>query len=187
MMLSWTDLKPGKKIIYEWVPHEIISHEHLKVAMWKWLEKVTLKNLMTWNNLSNLTFREVDKFEEAEVNSSSYEYLYKSWTDFFFMNTKNYEQVSLNGKIVWDAKLFLTEWDKVILQEFNWNPININLEPSIILEITDTPPWERGNTATWWKKPATLTTWLMIHVPIFLNIWDKVVVDTRTKEYRSRA
>jgi elongation factor P len=187
MMLSWTDLKPGKKIIYEWIPHEVISHEHLKVAMWKWLEKVSLKNLITWNNLSNLTFREVDKFEEAEVNSSSCEYLYRAWEDFFFMDTQTFEQVSLNEETIWDAKFFLVEWDKVILQEFNWNPINVKLEPNVTLEITDTPPGERWNTATWGKKPATLNTGLVVQVPLFLNIGDKVIVDTRTHEYRSRA
>jgi len=143
MMLSWTDLKPWKKIIFEWEPYEIIAYEHLKVAMWKWLEKVSLKNLITWNVLSNKTFREVDKFEEADVSSASYEYLYSDNVEYYFMNLETYDQVSINKKVLWDSILFLKEWDKVILQEFKWKPINIKLEPSVTLEVIDTPPWEK--------------------------------------------
>lgn len=186
-MISGSELKNGKKIIYEGVPHEVTSSEHLKVAMGKWMEKITLRNLVTWNSLSGLTFREVDKFEEAEVSSSNYEYLYSDGTEYFFMNKETYDQVSLSEKVVGTAKLFLTEWDKVVLQEYNGLPINITLEPSVTLEVTDTPPGEKGNTATGWKKPATLSTGLVIQVPLFVAIWDKVKVDTKEKSYLWRA
>jgi elongation factor P len=86
-----------------------------------------------------------------------------------------------------ESELFLQDGDKVLLQEFNWIPININLEANAILEVADTPPWEKWNTATWWKKSATMTTGLVVQVPLFVNIWDKLIIDTRTKEYRSRA
>jgi elongation factor P len=81
----------------------------------------------------------------------------------------------------------LQDGDKVMLQEFNWEPINISLEPTTVLEVVDTPPGERWDTATGWKKPATLNTGLIIQVPLFVDIWDKLIVDTRTREYRSRA
>jgi elongation factor P len=74
-----------------------------------------------------------------------------------------------------------------MLQEFNGKPININLEPSVILEVMETPPWERWDTATGWKKPATLSTNLVIQVPLFVAIGDKIKVDTRTKIYLWRA
>ncbi len=81
----------------------------------------------------------------------------------------------------------MQDWDKVFLQEFNGNPINVRLEPTCVLEVIDTPPWEKWDTATGWKKPATMNTELVIQVPLFVNIWDKLIIDTRTKEYRSRA
>jgi elongation factor P len=102
------------------------------------------------------------------------------------MNQSTYEQVSLSKKALWWAEMFLKDWDKVTLQEFNGNPININLEPSCTLEVIDTPPWEKWDTATWWKKPATMSTGLVVQVPLFINIWDKLRIDTRTKEYQSR-
>jgi elongation factor P len=74
----------------------------------------------------------------------------------------------------------------VRLQEFNGKPINVNLDPSCQLEVIDTPPWEKGDTATGGCKPATLITGLVIQVPLFINIWDILKIDTRTKEYLSR-
>jgi elongation factor P len=103
------------------------------------------------------------------------------------MNTLTFEQVSLEKNILDWAELFMQDWDRVLLQEFNWNPINVNLEPTCILEVIETPPWEKGDTATGWKKPATLNTGLVIQVPLFVKVWDKLIIDTRTKEYRSRS
>jgi elongation factor P len=73
-----------------------------------------------------------------------------------------------------------------MLQEFNGKPINVNLEPSCELEVMDTPPGEKGDTATGGRKPATLVTGLVVQVPLFVNIGDSIKVDTRTKEYLSR-
>jgi len=74
-----------------------------------------------------------------------------------------------------------------MLQEFNWNPINVSLDTSCELEVMETPPGEKGDTATGWKKPATLSTGLVVQVPLFINVWDIIKVDTRTKDYMSRA
>jgi elongation factor P len=103
------------------------------------------------------------------------------------MNNETYEQVELEKESLGGAELFLQDGDKVLLQEYNGTPINVNLEPTCVLEVEDTPPGEKGDTATGGKKPATMTTGLTIQVPLFINIGDKLVIDTRTKEYRSRA
>jgi elongation factor P len=95
-MLSGTDLKVGKKIIYNGQPHEITESAHLKVAMGKGMEKLALRNLITGNTLSNVTCREVDKFEEADVTSSSASYLYNDNTNWYFMNDTNFEQFELS-------------------------------------------------------------------------------------------
>lgn len=186
-MLTGQELKTGHKVIYEGVPYEIVDSQHLKVAQWKGLSKVVMKNLITGAQLSNQTFREVDKFEEADISTATYDYLYNDGTNYNFMNTSNYEQVILTEAQVWDAKYFLSDGDKVLLQEWNGIPINVKLDASANLKVTDTPPWERGNTATWGKKPATLHTGLEIQVPLFINIGDMVRVDTREHMYLGRA
>ncbi|MDD4530663.1 MAG: elongation factor P, partial [Candidatus Gracilibacteria bacterium] len=81
----------------------------------------------------------------------------------------------------------LSEGDKVILIEFEGKPLSIEVEPSVTLEVMDTPPGERGDTATGGKKPAILSTGLKVQVPLFVKNGDKIKVDTRTYEYLSRA
>ena len=103
------------------------------------------------------------------------------------MNQDTYEQVELSKTTLDGAELFLNDGDKVKLQEFNGNPINVNLDPSCALEVTDTPPGEKWDTATWGKKPATLSTGLVVQVPLFIKIGEIIKVDTRTKDYLSRA
>lgn len=185
--MAWMDdVKVGKKLLIDGIPYEVMKSEHLKVAMWKWMEKTVLKNLLTGNTMQK-TFREVDKVEFANITNSNAEFLYKDSEWYNFMNLDTYDQISLSDEVIWEMKYFLVEWDKVMLQEFNGNAINVQVEPAVVLEVIETPPGEKWDTATGWKKPATLSTWLVVQVPLFLKAWDKVRVDTRTYEYLSRA
>lgn len=185
-MLNANELKVWKKFMMDSEPYEVISYA--QKVMWRGgsIINIKAKNLLTWWNVPK-TFSDKDNFEPAEVITNNYDYLYNDGENYFFMNQNTFEQVSLEKKALDWAELFLQDWDKVTLQEFNWQAININLEPTCILEVTETPPWEKWDTATGWKKPATMNTWLVVQVPLFINIWDKLIIDTRTKEYRSRA
>ena len=185
-MYSWNDLKVGKKFIMDWEPYEVVSYAQKVMGRWWSIINIKAKNLISWGNIPK-TFSDKDRFEPADIVTHNYDYLYNDWENYYFMNQDTFEQVELSKKaMAWD-ELFLIDWDKVTLQEFNWLPINLNLEPTVTLEVRDTPPWEKWDTATWWKKPATLSTWLVVQVPLFINIWDSLIIDTRTKEYRSRA
>lgn len=185
-MLNASELKVWKKFIMDGEPYEVTSYSQKVVGRGWSIINIKAKNLLKWGSIPK-TFSDKDNFQPAEVTTNNYDYLYNDGTNYYFMNQNTFEQVSLTLDVLdWD-ELFLQEWDKVMLQEFNWQPINISLEPTCILEVVDTPPWEKWDTATWWKKPATMTTWLVVQVPLFINIWDKLIIDTRTKEYRSRA
>ena len=185
-MYFGNDLKVGKKFIMDEEPYEVVSYAQKVVWRGGSIINIKAKNLITGANIPK-TFSDADKFEPADITTSSYDYLYKNADEYIFMNRETYEQITLNKKSLDGAELFLMEWDKVSLQEFNGLPINVNLEPNTTLEVVDTPPGEKWDSATGWKKPATLITGLVVQVPLFVNIWDKIVVDTRTKEYRSRA
>jgi len=185
-MYSWNDLKVWKKFIMEWQPFEVISYS--QKVMWRGgsIINIKAKNLITWANVPK-TFSDNDKFEPANITTNNYDYLYNDWINYYFMNQETYDQVSLEKEALDWAELFLIDWDKVTLQEFNSKPININLEPVCTLDVIETPPGEKWDTATWWKKPATMSTWLIVQVPLFVKVWDKLKIDTRTKEYMSRA
>ena len=185
-MYNASDLKIGKKFIMDEQPYEVVSYSQKVMGRWGSIINIKAKNLLTGWNIPK-TFSDKDIFPPADIAMKNYEYLYNDGNEFFFMNNDTFEQVSLEKKVLDGAELFLQDGDKVMLQEFNGIPINVNLEPTCILEVEDTPPGEKWDTATWGKKPATMTTGLTIPVPLFINIGDKLVIDTRTREYRSRA
>lgn len=168
------------------VPYEVTQYSQKVVGRGGSIITVKCRNLLSGGTLTK-TFSDKDNFSPADIVTQSYDYLYNEGDEYYFMNRENYEQVSLNISQLDGAEFFLTEGDKVMLQEFNGIAINIALETSCVLEVEDTPPWEKWDTATGWRKPATCTTWLIVQVPLFVGIWDKIKVDTRTKEYLSRA
>ena len=167
-------------------PYEVVSYAQKVMGRGGSIINIKAKNLKTGANIPK-TFSDNDKFEPADITTNNYDYLYNDVENYYFMSQDTYEQVSLEKATLAGTELFLVDGDKVSLQEFNGAPINVNLEPTTILEVTETPPGEKWDTATGGKKPATLSTWLVIQVPLFINIWDKLIIDTRTKEYRSRA
>ena len=185
-MYNASELKVGKKFIMDNKPYEVVSYAQKVMGRWGSIINIKAKNLLTWSNIPK-TFSDHDKFEPADIITNNYDYLYNDGTDYYFMNTETYDQVSLPKEALSWSEFFLNDGDKVRLQEYNGEPINVSLEPTCILEVTETPPWEKGDTATGWKKPATMTTGLIIQVPLFIKVWDKLKIDTRTREYQSRA
>ena len=185
-MYSASDLKPGKKFMMDGAPFEWVSYA--QKVMWRWWSIINIKakNLLTWATIPK-TFSDHDKFEPADITTSNYDYLYNDWENYYFMNQTNFEQVEIEKKALDWAELFLNDWDKVQLQEFNGNPINVQLDTVCVLEVIETPPGEKWDTATGWKKPATMSTWLVIQVPLFIKVWDNLKIDTRTRDYMSRA
>ena len=184
-MYNASDLKIGKKFIMDNAPYEVVSYTQKVMGRGGSIINIKAKNLLTWSNIPK-TFSDHDRFPPADITTNNYDYLYNDGENYFFMNTSTFEQVELSKKALDWAELFLQDWDKVSLQEYNGNPINVHLEPTCLLEVIETPPGEKGDTATGWKKPATLATGLIIQVPLFIKVWDKLIIDTRTKEYRSR-
>ena len=185
MSMALTDLRPGAKILLDGVPYEVLKGEHVKVAQGRGLERCQLRNLMNGSTLQR-TFREFDVIEEADITFASCEFTYASGDEFNFMKVDDYEQFTLSAEAVGDNKYFLSDGDKVVVMFFNGNPINVSLEPSITMTVTETPPGEKGNSVQGGKKPATLNTGLIVQVPLFIKVGDKLRVDTRTKEYLSR-
>lgn len=185
-MYSASDLKPGKKFMMDGSPYEGVSYAQKVMGRWGSIINIKARNLLTWATIPK-TFSDHDRFEPADITTNSYDYLYNDWENYYFMNQANFEQVEIEKKVLDWSELFLNDWDKVQLQEFNWNPINVQLDTVATLEVIETPPWEKWDTATGWKKPATMSTGLVIQVPLFIKVWDKLKIDTRTKEYMSRA
>lgn len=179
------DVKVGKRILVEWQPYEVIKSEHLKVAMGKGMEKCMLSNLLTGKTIP-MTFHAVDKVEPADIQLKDADYQYFDGSAYHFMDIETYESYFINEDVIGDHKYFLVEWDKATVMFWDGNPINVQIDPSVVLEVTDTPPGEKGNSASNNLKPATLNTGLEIKVPLFIGIGEKIRVDSRTYAYLGR-
>lgn len=185
-MYNGNDLKVGKKFIMDEMPFEVMSYAQKVVGRWGSIINIKAKNLLHGGTISK-TISDTDRFPPADIVTKSYDYLYNDGLNYMFMSQESFEQVELPKETLDGAEMFLNDGDKVKLQEFNGNPINVQLDPSCELEVIETPPWEKWDTATGGKKPATLSTGLTVQVPLFINAGDIIKVDTRTKEYLSRA
>lgn len=185
-MYNGNDLKVGKKFIMDEMPFEVTFYAQKVVGRGGSIITVKARNLVNGGTVTK-TFSDRDMFAPADIATKSYDYLYNDGTSYYFMSQETYEQITLPIEALDGAELFLTDGDKVMLQEFNGHPINVNLEPNCCLEVMETPPGEKGDTATGGRKPATLSTGLVVQVPLFINVGDMIKVDTRTKYYMSRA
>ncbi len=185
-MYNGNDLKVGKKFIMDGAPFEIMNYAQKVMGRGGSIINIKAKNLVSGGTIAK-TISDTDKFAPADIAMKSYDYLYNDGENYYFMSQETFDQIHLEKKSLDGAELFLNDGDKVKLQEFNGVAININLEPSCSLEVTETPPGEKGDTATGGKKPATLSTGLVIQVPLFIKVGEIIKVDTRTKEYLGRA
>ncbi len=184
-MASMDDVKVGKRILVDGQPYEVIKSEHLKVAMGKGMEKCMLVNLLTGKTIP-MTFHAVDKVEAADIQLRDADYQYFDGHSYHFMDIQNYESYFINADVIGDRKYFLVDGTKTTVMFWDGNPINVQIDPSVTLEVTDTPPGEKGNSASNNLKPATLNTGLEIKVPLFIGQGEKIRVDSRTYEYLGR-
>lgn len=184
-MYSPTDLKKGVLIQIDGAPYRVVEYSQKVVGRGGSIVNIKVKNLITGALLPK-TFKGQDKIEPADVVTKATQYLYNDGSDFYFMDPTDFEQFQLSKELVDSAASFLKEGDKVDLQLFDGNVINIELPKNLYLEVTYTESVVKGDTTSNVMKDATLETGLVIKVPAFIKQGDIVSVDTATGEYRER-
>ncbi len=184
-MLESGDLRKGLKLEIDGDPYIIVQFEFVKPGKGQALYKCRLKNMLTGVQFDK-TFRSGEKFKEADLEEIEMEYLYFDGDSYCFMNTSNYEQEMLSADQVGDAKAFLKENTVCNVLLFQGRPIGISLPNFVELEITEAEPWAKGDTAAGSTKPATLETGHVVQVPPFVNVGEKIRIDTRTGQYVER-
>ena len=132
------------------------------------------------------TFRPTEKFPQARIDRVDMQYLYADGELYNFMNQETYDQVALNQDIIGDALKFVKENEVCKVCSYNGNVFSVEPPLFVELEITETEPGFKGDTATGANKPATVETGATVYVPLFVEIGDKIKIDTRTGEYLSR-
>lgn len=183
---STNEFRPGLKVILDGDPCSIVENEMVKPGKGQAFNRVRLRNLKT-GKIWEKTFKSGEVLEGADIEDRDMQYLYHDGEFYHFMDPKTFEQMGADDTAVGDAYKWLKEEDVCMLTLWNGAPLYVTPPNFVELEIVETDPGLRGDTATGGTKPATLTTGAVVKVPLFVNQGDKVRVDTRTGDYVSRA
>jgi elongation factor P len=184
-MISAGDIKKGITIQWNNGVWLILDFQHVKPGKGAAFVRMKIKNVMT-GAIREETFNPSEKFPKAHIETKEMEYLYSDGELYHFMDVESYEQIALNYDQVEEAIKFLKENNSATMRFFQGKPFEVLAPNFVELEITETEPGFKGDTAQGSYKPATVETGAVVQVPLFVEIGDKIKIDTRTGEYLSR-
>ena len=183
---STNEFKPGLKVMLDGDPCSILENEFVKPGKGQAFNRVKLRNLKS-GRVWERTFKSGDTLEGADVMDVDLEYSYTDGEFWHFMDPSTYEQYGADRDAVGDAEKWLKEQERYEITLYNGTPLAVTPPNFIELEITETDPGLKGDTAQGGSKPATLSTGAVVRVPLFITEGEVIRVDTRTGEYVSRA
>ncbi len=184
-MISAGDFRNGITVEIDGQVFQIIEFQHVKPGKGAAFVRTKLKNIVN-GGVVEKSFRPTEKFPQARIDRKDMQYLYSDGDLYNFMDTESFEQIALNGDTVGDTLKFVKENEMVKICSYNGNVFAIEPPLFVELEITETEPGFKGDTATGATKPATVETGANVNVPLFVELGDKIKIDTRTGEYLSR-
>lgn len=184
-MISTNDVRPGMALNLDDGLFQVVEYQHTKPGKGKAFVKMKLKNLDSGAVLER-TFRAGENVQDARIDRREFQYLYRDDMGFHFMDGETYEQLAVSEDLVGDAANYLTDGMTVQLPVFESNPIGIDLQASVELDVTYAEPGVKGDRVSGATKPVTLVTGLVVQAPLFIEQGDRVKVDTRTGEYITR-
>jgi len=183
---STNEFRSGLKVMLDGDPCSILENEFVKPGKGQAFNRVRMRNLKT-GRVWERTFKSGETLEGADVVDRDMQYLYNDGEFWHFMEPESFEQHQADKDRVGDAALWLKEQDSCVVTLYNGAPLAVTPANHVELEIVETDPGLRGDTATGGTKPAKLSTGATVKVPLFLNVGEVVRVDTRTGEYLGRA
>lgn len=184
-MLNATDLKNGAVFKEDNQVFQVVNYEHIKMGRGSGTIKVKVRNLKT-GSTTEKSFITGARVEEADVEKKKAQFLYRDGETFNFMDPVSFEQFPLSASVAGDQAKYLKEGLEIILIVSDGEAVGLELPNSLVYEITDTGPGERGNTVSNVFKDATLDNGLIVKVPMFAKVGEKIKVDTRTGQYIER-
>jgi len=163
----------------------VVDFQFVKPGKGQGLYKCRIKNMIT-GSVIDRTWRSGEKFEPANVESKKMQYLFNSGDAFTFMDTASYEQVEMSAEVVGDDKWFLLDNLEVDVLFYNDRPVGVSLPSHIIMEVVESEPGVKGDTANNVTKQAKVATGYAVAVPLFIKVGEKIKIDTRTGDYIER-
>ncbi len=185
MIYGHTDLKKGVVIELDGAPHQVLESSHIAMGRGGAVMRTKLKNLKS-GSVFDKSFRSSDKLPAADLARENMQFLYSDDTGFHFMNQDTYEQTTIGYEQVGDLGGYIKEGAKAIVMLYDGKPIALDIGNNVYLEVVQTEPGAKGDTATTALKPAKLETGIEVMVPLFINTGDVIKVDTRSGAYLER-
>lgn len=184
-MISAGDFRNGVTIELEGNVYQIIEFQHVKPGKGAAFVRTKLKDIKNGGVIER-SFRPTEKFPEARIDRKDMQYLYQDGDLYYFMDNDTYEQIALGSELIGDALKFVKENEMCKVCSHNGNVFSIEPPLFVELQVTDTEPGFKGNTATGATKPAIVETGAQVNVPLFVENGEVIKIDTRTGEYLSR-
>ncbi len=185
-MITGTQIRAGMTILYNGVPHKVLSVMHRTPGNKRGFMQTKLRNLVTGLGCEN-RYASDEKVAQTRLDDFEMEYLYADGDDYHFMNTESFEQSSLTKDFLGDNIFYLTPNIKITVEFYEGNPVGVVPPKVVELKVSETAPNMKGATATSSNKPATLETGLVVNVPAFIEEGELIRVDTGEKKYIERA
>ena len=184
-MITAGDFRTGKTIEYDGEVYRVIDFQHVKPGKGAAFVRTKLKDIRN-GGVIETSFRPTEKFEEAQIDRTDMQYLYKDGDTYNFMNTESYDQVALSEDDIEDVMKFVKENEMVKVLSYKGQIFSVEPPLFVELEVTETEPGFKGNTSTGATKPCIVETGAQVMVPLFVEIGDVLQIDTRTGEYLKR-
>ena len=184
-MISSNDFRTGVTVELDGSVWRVVEFLHVKPGKGSAFVRTKLKNVQMGNTVEK-TFRAGETVPQANLEKRNMQYTYKDGDEFVFMDMQTYEETRMNGDNLGDRINYLKEEMEVNVIFWDEKVIEIELPTSVVLEITDTDPGVKGDTATGGTKPAIMETGAQVMVPLFISIGEKIKVDTRDGSYLGR-
>ena len=180
------EIRKGVVIMYNKVPHRVMEFRHHTPGNLRAMVQTKLRNLLSGNQ-TEVRFSSTEDLEEANVNTAAATYMYADATGYHFMFKENFEEITLSEELLGDGKFYLQDQMEVEITSFDGAPIGLNLPQTVVLTVVETEPELRGATASNSPKPAKTDTGLVLSVPTFIRVGEKIIVNTAEGKYISRA
>jgi len=184
-MISSNDFRSGVSIVLDGSVWRVVEFLHVKPGKGAAFVRTKLKNAQT-GNVMERTFRAGETVPQANLEKSTMQHTYKEGDDYVFMDMETYEEGRLSAKQIGDRVKYLKEGMEVNVVRWDDLVLEVELPNSVVLEVTQTDPGVKGDTATGGSKPATLETGAMIMVPLFITQGERIKIDTRDDKYLGR-
>lgn len=185
-MISVNDFKTGLTIEVDGDIWRVMEFQHVKPGKGAAFVRSKLRNLRS-GNVNEKTFRAGEKVAKAQIDNKRMQYLYANGDDHVFMDNESFEQIELPSKQIEEELNYLKENMEVHVIQYKEEVLGVEVPSTVVLEVAETEPGIKGDTASGGSKPAKLETGLTVQVPFFVNIGDKLIINTEEGEYVSRA